>query len=295
MVSQQLDTRSEIRASADLLQPRAACSRPVLTAVPVPLPVVARPSAHPRKQLLFVLLSLADLLLTWWLLDHSRGQVYERNPIALWWLTHHGWLGMIAFKASVVLLVLGLAAIISRSRPRSGGFVLRFACSALLLVVFYSASLCQTVSRNPVARSAAAARTIEEKMQQARAYRATLTALCEELIAGRCTLRQAAQRLGRTPQGNDPAWRRTLATVNPGRSFQECLAGDIICFAVSSRTNAEAAQLLARFEKDYEFTYGRPILRYRIAHLMGTGTACDRTDSTPGTTDENRPEVSAAL
>ena len=54
---------------------------------------------HPRKQLLFILLSLVDLALTWWLLAHSYGQVYEANPVARWWLMRYGAAGLAGFKA----------------------------------------------------------------------------------------------------------------------------------------------------------------------------------------------------
>jgi hypothetical protein len=104
---------------------------------------------HPGKQLLFAALSLTDLSLTWWLLSHSDGQVYESNPVARWWLANHGWLGLAGFKVVGVLLVIGLAAVISRYRPRAAGRVLGFACAALTVVVLYSASLCRGISRAP--------------------------------------------------------------------------------------------------------------------------------------------------
>ncbi len=94
------------------------------------------------KQSLFALLSLADLALTWWLLEQSDGQVYEANPLAGWLLAHAGWGGLACFKAAIVLLVLGLAALISRRRPAAADRVLNFACAAMSLVVLYSTALC---------------------------------------------------------------------------------------------------------------------------------------------------------
>ena len=55
---------------------------------------------NPGKQLLFVVLNFADLVLTAWLLSTSEGGVYEANPVARWWLVRHGWLGLAAFKAA---------------------------------------------------------------------------------------------------------------------------------------------------------------------------------------------------
>jgi hypothetical protein len=99
---------------------------------------------RPRMQLLFVLLSGADLALTWWLLGGSGGEVYEANPVANWWLARAGWAGLAGFKAALVLLVLGLAAVIGRHRPRAADGVLCFACAAVAAVVLYSATLCPT-------------------------------------------------------------------------------------------------------------------------------------------------------
>ena len=37
--------------------------------------------AHPRKLFLFAALSLADLALTWFLLERRGGGAYEQNPV----------------------------------------------------------------------------------------------------------------------------------------------------------------------------------------------------------------------
>jgi hypothetical protein len=87
---------------------------------------------------LFFLLSLIDLFLTWRLLLQSHGQVYESNPIAEWWLSRYGWPGLAAFKIGMASAVAVLTIAISMARPRTGGRVLLFACTALLIVVAYS-------------------------------------------------------------------------------------------------------------------------------------------------------------
>src|SRR5262249_42970852 len=146
------------------------------------------------KQVLFALLSLADLALTWWLLGRPGGQVYEANPVARYWLLHHGWLGLAAFKAALVLLVLLLARAVARSRPGAGGRRLTFGCAALVLVVLYSASLCRTVARQDpeVAAARQQERLLDSEIRKTAAYRAALAGLGEDLCAGRCTLPQAA-------------------------------------------------------------------------------------------------------
>src|SRR5215471_14829004 len=79
---------------------------------------------HRWKLLLFALLSLADLSLTWWLLTLPDSPIHEGNPVAEWCLAQFGWIGLAGFKTAVVVLVAGLAVVISRRRPWAGGLVL---------------------------------------------------------------------------------------------------------------------------------------------------------------------------
>jgi hypothetical protein len=106
--------------------------------------VLSHTFVRSAKQSLFTLLSLADLALTWWLLEQSDGQVYEANPVARWWLAQGGWWALACFKAAIVLLVLGLATVIHRSRPALADRVLYFACAIMVAVVLYSTTLCRT-------------------------------------------------------------------------------------------------------------------------------------------------------
>ena len=96
---------------------------------------------YARKQLLFLLLSLADLALTYWLLRQSDRQIYEANPVARWWLAQHGAVGLAGFKGAIVLFVLTLTVVISRHKPRAAGRILTFGCVSLVFVVRYSAAL----------------------------------------------------------------------------------------------------------------------------------------------------------
>jgi len=98
-------------------------------------------SLHAGKLILFASLSAVDLYLTNHLLQQSGGCVYESNPIASAWLASYGWPGLIAFKAVSMFLVITACSFISISRPRMGGMVLSFACTALAAVVIYSFSL----------------------------------------------------------------------------------------------------------------------------------------------------------
>src|SRR5262245_13138082 len=111
--------------------------------------------AHPGKQVLFVLLSLADLALTCWLLDRSGGAVYEANPVAGWWLARHGWAGLACFKALVVVVVLGLTLAIARSRPVAAGRVLGLGCAVSAFVVLHGASMSRACFLSPEERAVA--------------------------------------------------------------------------------------------------------------------------------------------
>jgi hypothetical protein len=101
---------------------------------------------HTGKQLSFVLLSLADLTMTWALIRDGLGSIYESNPVAAWCLHGFGWTGMAAFKALMVLASGGLSEVISRYRPRTGGRVLVLGCILTASVVLYSGYLYLTVT-----------------------------------------------------------------------------------------------------------------------------------------------------
>ena len=96
---------------------------------------------HPVRLTLYAVLSAADLGLTYALIRHGDGDVYESNPIADAWLNAYGWAGLAVFKLVIVLLVAALAAFVSLSRPRTGGHILTFACLAVAIVVGYSVRL----------------------------------------------------------------------------------------------------------------------------------------------------------
>lgn len=96
---------------------------------------------HPVRLTLYSLLSIADLGLTYALIQQGNGEVYESNPIAEAWLNSYGWTGLALFKLAIILIVAAVAAIVSRSRPRTGGHILTFACLAVALVVGYSLHL----------------------------------------------------------------------------------------------------------------------------------------------------------
>src|SRR5262245_10540274 len=92
---------------------------------------------HPVRLTLYSLLSVADLGLTYALIQQGNGDVYESNPIAEAWLSSYGWTGLVLYKLVIILIVGVVAAFISLSRPRTGGHILTFACLSVAVVVGY--------------------------------------------------------------------------------------------------------------------------------------------------------------
>ena|SRR5438270_673525 len=90
---------------------------------------------------LFVALSIADLVLTWVLLQHTGGVVYESNPIANVFLSHYGWAGMVIFKLTDMLLVAWIVCLLGLFQPSAARRVLTIACTILACVALYSAYL----------------------------------------------------------------------------------------------------------------------------------------------------------
>jgi hypothetical protein len=230
------------------------------------------PTSHLAKQRLFILLSLADLVLTWWLLVRSGDVVAEGNPIAAWSLHCFGWLGLIAFKVGIILVVLGLVKIIHGSRPRVGGRVLDFGCVVLAGVVLYSLSLCPATLQASEARLADVlqeTRAYQDRLNQANAResqaRIAFWCLFERLAGGvadeEYRLDEAAGLLMATEYMQNATWLQALATVSPGRPPRECLAARLVLHLILVRdheSRAQARQLAVRLVTELENTYGQP-------------------------------------
>lgn len=89
----------------------------------------------------FLALSVADLGLTYLLVEGTGGEVYEANPVAAPWLVAHGWAGLAWFKAGAVLAVAGAACLLVRRRPPLGAAVAVAACLAVAAVDWHSARM----------------------------------------------------------------------------------------------------------------------------------------------------------
>jgi hypothetical protein len=217
---------------------------------------------HPRKLFLFTALSLADLGLTWFLLERSEGRGSESNPVASWWLTHFGFAGLAGFKVGIVLFVAVLALILTRRRPRAAGGVLTFGCTALLAVVVYSGFLVHDVRADGAEREEAEAvgRDLDRKAAQEQAAWALLGRLGRDLAARRTTLAEAVPTLASCERFQDPGWLRALETVHPDETLSEILAARLAAAALDAAANdpAGAEQLARDLDAQFRSCFGRP-------------------------------------
>jgi hypothetical protein len=205
--------------------------------------------------LLFVALSVCDLIMTWWLLERSGRCITEANPIAEWWLSRFGWIGLAGFKAAIISIVVLLAGAIARQRPRAAANVLVFACAVLTVVVIHSAVLAQSAP-TPGERSAEINRELEEINVRTRRltagvqdYTDFVKRLVGRVSTGELTLAEAIERLMKWEKNRDPAWQRVLMSVYPGRTMQQALARQMLDFV---RDAGAAPATRYRLQREFE-------------------------------------------
>ena len=97
-------------------------------------------SAIEGESVALILLSLADLMVTYHLLKRGAG-FYESNPIAQFFFARWNIAGMAMFKFSVVGFVVVAGEVVERSRPGLGRFVVLVGCIASAAVVCYGLKL----------------------------------------------------------------------------------------------------------------------------------------------------------
>jgi hypothetical protein len=218
--------------------------------------------AHPRKLCLFAALSLADLALTRFLIEHRGGGAYEQNPVAAWFLDHFDWTGLAAFKLGSVLLVVSLVLTVARRRPGVAGRVLTFGCAALLAVLLYSGSLVARVN-------AASARleqveeegfALERERDKELAFAALRVRLQDDLVARRCTLAEAVDILAACDWVQSGGWFRSAGRFCPGSTMPERLAGNLVKhILLSSEFYPDPkGELAAELDRQFRSLFGRP-------------------------------------
>jgi hypothetical protein len=229
------------------------------------------------KMVLFVSLSVLDLLLTWGLLNLGEGQVYESNPIANWWLSRWGWLGLTAFKAVAVLTVGMLAGVISWYRPRLAEFVLSFGCFASVLVVTYSGGvLVGMMSLTPDRLGTGSVRLVEESNRQLDRelasgwdFKMLRQRVSDDLLHERCTLPEAVRILSEAERFQFPRWVQTLRRKYPGLSDEECIAANLLEYTMASVKHRDSAATISRrLETAYGATYQTPVAWTSFRHWV---------------------------
>jgi len=183
---------------------------------------------HPGKLSLYLTLSLADLFLTYRLLQEGGGRVYEGNPIANAWLVAYGWRGLVMFKLLAMLLVGCMAAYVSLYHPQKGGHILQFACCALGLVVIYSCSLMRVSDSSPEKIEELEQQQIEQAMAAHREYYTLFHKLLGELANERCTLNDAVDKLQQCKKIRAGGYGKLLRERYPELSVRDCLAMELI-------------------------------------------------------------------
>lgn len=220
---------------------------------------------HFRRLAFFAVLSFLDLVLTCQLVQGNGGVVYESNPVAGAWLATYGWVGLVIFKVGMVALIALTALVISVYRPRTSARLLGFACGVTLAVVAYSFYLTQVMAgaAHEFRVQDAAGGQDElalvgwaENRGRHQRYVDLMGQLSDDLVSGRATLAEAADRLGAL-RGHGSAWLRGYRRSFPGLSEREYLAIHLMNYAAAGPAAAppDAVRTLAG---QYEAEFGRP-------------------------------------
>lgn len=101
--------------------------------------VFAQSLSLPRQQVMFVIVSSLDALLTLFLLQMDG--IYESNPFARYFLNSWGPPGMVGFKFTLVAFVCFISHIIACMQIQTARRLLNFASIIVFLVVVYSTGL----------------------------------------------------------------------------------------------------------------------------------------------------------
>jgi uncharacterized protein DUF5658 len=219
------------------------------------------------KLALFAMLGVADVYLTWQLVQAGGGQVYEVNPLAEVWLQSFGWVGLLVFKGLAILLVSLSSLYVSRHRPRTGARLLTFACLATGLVVGYSCYLglradsFQTTATNDILCAEQKFRLLDRELERQKQHQDLVKLLRGELESERLSLDEAVNHLVQTDRIHDARWMGYLHRAYPDRSDAECLALHLIRWVLQDlrRDPAARLRLASRLEAEYRATYGREV------------------------------------
>jgi hypothetical protein len=210
---------------------------------------------------LFGLLGMTDLVLTWWLLRRPAGEFYEANPVAHWWLARYGWVGLAALKASSILLVAVLTALIARRQRHVAAGLLAFGCALTGGVVLYSVVLTLTGPHGEGFQEAERSERLQRDLHRAQTFLVALKRAGSDVAAGRSTLDEAAQRMATLKEAREPDRMRQVQRLFPDCTWRQGLAALVVRHACRAcATDPPTAHRLARQLKgEFLARYGRPM------------------------------------
>lgn len=216
------------------------------------------------RQILFILLSLSDLVLTWWLLTTYPTIVEESNPFANWLLDQYGWMGLVFLKMAVIGVVIIIYRLLRSWRPQTAQTVLSFGCAVLIAVVGYSVSLAGQAQgwHNHMTELEARQAKLQEKVSSIKHHIRLMDRLGKELLSKRLSLKQAVVELGQSEKGRDPQWiakaqevyRCNNADVGMAVALIQQVRAEIQCHITSSHQ-----QTLRKLTNEFRTMYGTPV------------------------------------
>lgn len=226
-------------------------------------------AATPARRWLFgsfLILSAADLYLTWRLFAVEGSAAGEQNPLANWVLDHHGWAGVACLKLCTVALVVIPVAAIFRARPRTASRLLGGCCAVLGTVVFYSSLLLYFPGT-----VAAESRDVEQAMRdQNDALDSAISQtterilykqqLAQDVVERRRPLAEAVEAVAATEEP-DSVRIRHMRWLYKDCNDQECLAVNLMEFALTyyRADPARMKRLVQELASAYEASYGTAV------------------------------------
>jgi len=200
---------------------------------------------HSGKFILYSVLSLADLVLTFFLLTRGGGHIYESNPIANAWLSSFGWCGLIVYKALTMGVLAGTLFFLSMYRTQLAGRVLVFACLALSLVVGYSANIAYALQAKKGHLNSM------DDLESYRAYYFSEIAPATRLVqSGIWTLAEAADHL---VVSENEYWQTLLRHRYPGLSDREGLEAFLKeCIGTSPKPRVHTTRVSHRLPRSID-------------------------------------------
>lgn len=222
-----------------------------------------------RLMVVFAILNLLDLTLTWVLLHLPGGGVCEANPVASSVLTRAGWPGLCLYKLTLAAVVVVLCMVIARHRPRTGRYLCAFGCKGLAVVVAYSLLLLLARPGDAEARRSwqhaqERAQSLDTEVRQFQCYTQQLNDLAHDLAADRRTLRQATQDLlgFLDAVGYDP--RPQLSTRFGPLEFEAILAARLVREVgfVMQEEGEAPGQALGRLTQTFRQEFHHPLPQF---------------------------------